>query len=79
MRHRQGGRVVDQARSGRGSRGSGDVRMGESRMRRCQDRVAELQMQEGRTGHRGPCPDGVSTEGAKLSKVRTQRHSDVAT
>jgi len=34
-------------------------------MRRRQDGVVEHQTQSGRTGRRGPSPDGVRTDGAK--------------
>ena len=47
-------------------------------MRRRQDGVLEHQTQSGRTGPRGPSPDGVRTDGPKQPKVRTQRRSDVA-
>ena len=51
--------------SGRESLRSGDVRTEESCMRRRQNGIAEHHTQSGRTGGRGPSPDGVRTDGAK--------------
>ena len=51
--------------SGRESTRSGGVRAGEHKIRRRQNAKVVHQTQSGRTGRRGPCPDGVRTNGAK--------------
>jgi len=52
-------RVSYQASSGWESRGSGDIRPGESWIRQRQDTVVEHQIQAECIGHRDPGPDGV--------------------
>ena len=51
--------------SGQESPGSEGVRAGEAWIRRRQNAKAVHQTQSGRTGRRGPCRDGVRTDGAK--------------
>ena len=51
--------------SGRQSPGSEGVRAGQAKIRRRQNAKAVHQTQSGCTGRRGPCGDGVRTDGAK--------------
>ena len=57
--------MIDPTQSERNSGGPDAVGTEESPIRANQEVIEEHQTQSGRTGRRGPCPDGVRTDGTR--------------
>src|SRR5205807_1952979 len=71
-------RQHDQISSRQMAQGSDVTRMQYARVRWGQEATAERLVRSGRTGRRGPCPDGVRMQECAQKKIRTRCRSDVA-